>query len=199
MSKSEVTDEALIRRVFLEARSQNGWTERDVEPGKLVEAYNLAKMAPTSVNGQPMRLVFMRSKEAKERLQRALSPSNHSKLIDAPLALIVAYDVQFHDKLGSLFPHNPGVSKLFEGNRSAAEETAFRNGSLQAAYFIMALRAVGLDVSPISGFDRKLVQDEFLKDTSYEVNFLCGVGYGDSGKLFDRLPRLEFDEISSFV
>ncbi|WP_088306508.1 malonic semialdehyde reductase [Novosphingobium sp. B 225] len=192
-------DDALIRKMFLEARSQNGWIERDVAPEKLVEAHDIAKLAPTSVNGQPMRLVVLRSKAARERLRPSLPPSNYAKLLDAPLALIVAYDVHFYDRLEALFPHNLSVGKLFEGDRLAAEETAFRNGSMQAAYYIMALRAVGLDVAPISGFDKKKVQEEFFGGTTCEVNFLCGVGHGDPEMLFDRLPRLNFEEISSVI
>ena len=189
----------MIRRIFLEARSQNGWLEKDVELEKLVDAYNIAKMAPTSLNGQPMRLVVARSNAAKERLRPSLPPSNYAKLLEAPLALVIAYDVNFHNKLEYLFPHNPSASKLFEGNSLGASETAFRNGSMQGAYYLLALRAVGLDVSPISGFDKKKVQEEFFSGTTCEVNFLCGIGYGDPEKLFDRLPRLDFGEISIVI
>ena len=190
---------SMIRRIFLEARSQNGWLEKDVELEKLVDAYNIAKMAPTSLNGQPMRLVVARSNAAKERLRPSLPPSNYAKLLEAPLALVIAYDVNFHNKLEYLFPHNPSASKLFEGNSLGASETAFRNGSMQGAYYLLALRAVGLDVSPISGFDKKKVQEEFFSGTTCEVNFLCGIGYGDPEKLFDRLPRLDFGEISIVI
>lgn len=148
------------------------------------------------MNTQPMRLLFLRSPEAKERLKPALAPGNVEKVISAPVVAIIAHDMQFYSQLAKTFPHKPDAQQLFTNHSVAAETTAFRNGSLQGAYFMLALRAVGLDVGPMSGFDAVKVDAEFFADTSWRTNFLCGIGHGDPAKVFDRLPRLTFDEIT---
>ena len=146
------------------------------------------------MNTQPLRLLFLRSAEEKQRLQPALSPGNVEKVMTAPVVAHFCYDTQFHRKMAETFPHRPEASKMFEGSPGLAEATAFRNGSLQAAYLMLALRAVGLDVGPMSGFDADKVNAEFLATTSWRINMICGIGHGDPAKVFQRLPRLEFDD-----
>lgn len=189
-------DEPMLERLFLGARSQNGWSARPVSDETLRAAYDIAKWGPTSMNTQPMRLVILRSPEAKERLKPALAPGNVEKVTSAPVVAIIAHDMQFYTQLPKTFPHKPDAQNLFASNSVVAESTAFRNGSLQGAYFMLALRAVGLDVGPMSGFDAAKVDAEFFADTSWRANFLCGIGHGDPAKVFDRLPRLTFDEIT---
>lgn len=193
------THEATLERLFLAARSQNGWRAEPVPDDALRAAYDIAKWGPTSMNTQPMRLVFLGSLEAKERLKPALSPGNIEKVMTAPVVAIVAHDTQFHTQLPKTFPHNPGAPGMFANNAALSEVTAFRNGSLQGAYFMLALRAVGLDVGPMSGFDAAKVDAEFFGDSPWRANFLCGIGYGDPAKVLDRLPRLEFDEVAQWL
>ena len=188
-------DETMLERLFKSARSQNGWRDEPVGDAQLREAYDIAKWGPTSMNTQPMRIVLLRSKEAKARLAPALAPTNVDKMTSAPVVAIIAYDLEFYAKLPVTFPHNPNASAYFTGNPAAIEPTAFRNGSLQAAFFILALRAVGLDVGPMSGFDAAKVNEEFLGGSTWRVNMLCGIGRGDPTKVFDRSPRLSFDEV----
>lgn len=189
-------DEATLERLFKDARSHNGWTAEPVGDDKLLEAYDIAKWGPTSMNTQPMRLVFLRSHEAKERLKPSLSPGNIEKATSAPVVAIIAYDTEFHTHLSKTFPHKPDAADLFENNRSLRETTAFRNGSLQGAYFMLALRAVGLDVGPMSGFDAAKVDAEFFSASTWRANFLCCIGRGDTTKVFERLPRLAFDDVA---
>jgi 3-hydroxypropanoate dehydrogenase len=183
-----------LARLFLEARSQNGWTEEPVTDEALREAYDIAKWGPTSMNTQPMRLVLLRTHEAKERLKPALAPGNIEKVMSAPAVAIVAHDMQFYTRLPQTFPHNPDAAARFAGNPEASQATAFRNGTLQGAYFMIALRAVGLDVGPMSGFDADKVDREFFANSKWRTNFLCGIGRGNPSKLFDQLPRLDFEE-----
>lgn len=192
-------DNGLLQRLFTHARSQNGWREGAVGDDQLRAAYDLAKWGPTSMNAQPMRLVFLRSTAAKERLKPALAPGNVEKVMTAPIVAIIAFDTQFYTHLGRTFPHWPGAQDLFANNSRSAEETAFRNGTLQAAYYMLALRATGLDVSPISGFNAEKTDAEFFDKSSYRVNFICGIGSGDPTKVFERLPRLEFDEVADIL
>ena len=183
--------------LFKNARSQNGWSSDPVEESELRAAYDIAKWGPTSMNVQPMRILFLRSAAAKERLKPALAASNVAKVSTAPVVALIAYDLNFHEHLPRVFPHNPNAKALFSGNDTLAEATGFRNGTLQAAYFMLALRAVGLDVGPMSGFDSSKVNAEFYSGTTLRVNFICGIGHGDAAKVFTRLPRFEFDEIAS--
>ena len=193
------TDKTMLQRLFTQARSQNGWREGSVGDDQLRAAYDIAKWGPTSMNMQPMRLVFLRSGAAKERLRAALAAGNVEKAMTAPVVAIIAYDTHFYTNLGKTFPHWPGAQDLFSNNPKGAEETAFRNGTLQAAYYMLALRAVGFDVGPISGFDAEKVDAEFFAGSSHRVNFICGIGAGDPTKIFERLPRLEFDEVAAIL
>ncbi len=189
-------DEKALAQLFKEARSQNGWRPEPVSDEELRKAYDIAKWGPTSMNTQPMRVVFLRSAEAKERVKPALSPGNVEKVMSAPVVAVIAYDTEFHAHLPKIFPHNPNAQGIFTGNPAAIEPTAFRNGTLQAAYFMLALRAVGLDVGPMSGFDAAKVNEEFFANTSFRVNMLCGIGHGDPSKIFNRSPRLDFEKVT---
>jgi len=182
-----------LDQLFREARTHNAWLPRRVPIEALHEAYELARMGPTSANSSPARFVFLESEAAKARLLPALAPLNVEKTKAAPVTVIVAWDTEFYDKLPQLFPH-ADMRSYFVGNKPLIDETAFRNGSLQGGYFILAARAVGLDCGPMSGFDKAKVNAEFFPDGKWEVNFLCNLGYGDPSKLLPRNPRLEFEE-----
>ncbi|NKC32632.1 malonic semialdehyde reductase [Falsiroseomonas selenitidurans] len=190
---TQTLDEASLDRLFREARTQNKWQDRPVPDSKLEELYNLLKFAPTSANSSPARFIFVRTAEAKARLKQALSPGNVEKTMTAPVVAIIAHDTAFYDKLPFLFPHADARS-WFAGNPAFAETTAFRNGTLQGAYLILAARAVGLDAGPMSGFDNAKLDEVFLAGTSWKSNFLVNLGYGDPTGLFPRSPRLSFDE-----
>lgn len=187
-------DQAALDLLFGGARSQNGWQDRPVDEALLRQLYDLMKMGPTSLNGQPARLVFATSAEAKERVVAAVSPGNVDKTRSAPVVAIIGYDLDFPTRLPVLFPHNPAVAKLFEDKPDFTRETAFRNSAMQGAYLILAARALGLDCGPMSGFDAAKVEQAFFPEGRVKVNFLCGLGYGDPAKLFGRSPRLSFDE-----
>jgi 3-hydroxypropanoate dehydrogenase len=190
---TQALDTAALAALFTEARSQNGWTAEPVSDALLQQVYELARMGPTSVNCSPARFVFVRTPEGKERLKPALSPSNVDKTMTAPVTVIVAWDTAFYDKLPKLFPHadaRPWVA----GTPELAHETAFRNGTLQAAYLILAARSLGLDAGPMSGFDKAKVNAAFFEGTTWTANFLINLGHGDASKVFGRLPRLDFAE-----
>jgi 3-hydroxypropanoate dehydrogenase len=189
-------DKNCLDTLFLSARTQNGWLENPVSDAQLESIYELVKMGPTSGNSQPARIVFLRSAEAKERLRPALSPGNLAKTMSAPVVAIVAYDIEFHEKLPQLFPHNPGMKKGFDGDENLAKRqtAAFRNGTLTGGYLIMAVRAAGLDAGPMSGFDNARVDREFFPEGTIKSNFLCSIGTGEPAKVMDRLPRLSFQE-----
>ena len=192
-------DEAALEALFKDARSQNGWLDTPVTAQELEAAYDIAKWGPTSMNTQPMRVLFLRSQEAKSRLKPALSPTNIEKVMTAPVVAVIAYDTNFYDELSETFPHKPNASAYFLGNPATIEPTAFRNSSLQGAYFMLALRAVGLDVGPMSGFDNGVVNAEFFAESSWRANFLCGIGHGDPSKVFGRLPRLDFKKVARIL
>lgn len=194
-----LVDESALSVLFTQARAQNGWTSELVSEAQLKAAYDIAKWGPTSMNTQPMRLVFVRSEEAKARLKPALAPGNVEKTMTAPVVAIIAYDTSFHEHLPRLFPHNPNAKNLFAANEAMIHPTAFRNGTLQAAYFLLGLRAGGLDVGPMSGFDPAKVDAEFFAGTSFRSNFLCGIGHGNPAKVFPRSPRFEFEEIAELI
>jgi 3-hydroxypropanoate dehydrogenase len=160
----------------------------------LRQIYDLMQWGPTSANSSPTRIVFLRTPEAKERLRPALMPLNVDKTLQAPVTAILAYDLKFFDHLPKLFPHNPGMKDRFANAPELAQINAFRNGSIQGGYFILAARAVGLDCGPMSGFDNAKVDAEFFSSSSWKSNFLCNLGYGDHSRLFPRSPRLGFDE-----
>jgi len=191
-------DEAAIDQLFREARTHNGWQARPVSDELLREVVDLAKMGPTSANASPLRVVFVRTPEGKERLKPALSPGNVEKTMAAPVTAIIGHDLAFYELLPRLFPH-ADARAWFVGNEPFIEATAVRNGTLQGAYFILAARALGLDCGPMSGFDNAQVDAEFFAGTTIKSNFLVNLGYGDPAKLFPRSPRLDADEIARFV
>ena len=189
-------DNAALDLIFRKARTQNGWQNKPVSDEQLREVYELMKWGPTTMNSSPARILFLRTQEAKERLKPALTPGNTDKTMVAPVTAIIAYDTQFYELLPKLFPHNQNARGAFAGaeKKAMAEAAAFRNGSLQGAYFIIAARALGLECGPMSGFDNAKVDAEFFAGTSVKSNFLCSLGYGDPAKVMQRLPRLSFDE-----
>ena len=192
MAARTLDDEALDR-LFREARTAYGWTGEAVPDDEIRQLYDLVKLGPTSANSSPARFVFLRTPEARERLRPALSAGNLDKTLAAPVVAIVAYDPRFYDKLPELFPHADARS-WFAGNDALAEETAFRNSTLQGAYLIMAARAIGLDAGPMSGFDRALVDEAFFAANGWKSNFLVNLGRGDGTGVFPRAPRLAFED-----
>ncbi len=179
--------------LFNNARTHNKWKSEDVLSELLVKSYELTKMGPTAANCQPLRITFIKSREAKERLKPFLAAGNVEKTMNAPVVAILAYDTKFYEHLPFLFPHTDARS-WYEGNKAFAEETAFRNSTLQAGYFIVAARMVGLDCGPMSGFDAEGLNKEFFPDGRFKANFLCNLGYGDEAGLFPRSPRFEFSD-----
>jgi 3-hydroxypropanoate dehydrogenase len=192
--KSPISEEALDQ-LFREARTHSAWLPEPVPVELLRKAYELASLGPTSANSSPARFVFLTSPGAKARLKPALAPGNVEKMMAAPVTVIAAWDTEFHEKLPRLFPQFDARS-YFVGNQALIDETAFRNSSLQAAYFILAARALGLDCGPMSGFDADKLNAEFFPDGKWKVNLLCNLGYGDQSKLYPRNPRLDFEEAS---
>ena len=187
-----------MEQLFTAARTHNGWSDREVPDSLLERALDYAKWGPTSANCSPMRVAFVRSPQAKARLAPALSPGNHDKTMAAPATAIIAYDLNFPELLPHLYP-GADARSWFAGNDALIAETAFRNGTLQAGYFILALRAVGLDVGPMSGFDKAKVDAEFFPGAALRSNFLVNIGYGDASKLYPRGPRLAFEEIARMI
>ena len=188
-------DPAALKQLFLEARTHNKWQPKDVPDSVLRELVDVMKMGPTSANCSPARIVFVKSKAAKERLKPLLSPGNVDKTMSAPVTAIIGHDMAFYDHLPQLFPHADAKS-WFVGKPEHIGMTAFRNGSLQGAYLMLAARALGLDVGGMSGFDNDKVDAEFFKDTPVKSNFLCNIGYGDPAGLFARSPRFTFEEMA---
>jgi 3-hydroxypropanoate dehydrogenase len=180
--------------LFHEARTHSTWLDHPVTDETLRDLYNAMKFGPTSMNCTPARFLFLRSREAKERLRPFLMQANVDKTMAAPVTTIVAYDLKFYERLPQLFPHYPGAREIFANNADLAQITATRNGTLQGGYFIMAARALGLDCGPMSGFDNAKVDAEFFAGEPVKSNFLCNLGYGDASKLPPRNPRLEFEE-----
>jgi len=181
-----------LKQLFLDARTQNGFLDKPVSDEQLRELYDIAKMGATSMNTQPMRVIFLRTKEAKQRLAPALSPGNLDKTMAAPVTAIVARDMQFYEYMPEIW-HNPAARETFASNAIMAQATAIRNATLQGAYLMMAARALGLDCGPMSGFDAAKVNAEFFPDGRCQVDFLCNIGYGDPSKLFGRQPRHSFE------
>ena len=188
-------DEATLQLLFTEARTHYGWQDRDVAGETLKALYDIAKMGPTSMNQQPMRVIFVRSKDAKDRLEPALFEANRPKMRSAPVTAIIAHDLNFWEELPTVFPPNPDAQNIFKDNATAAQVNAFRNGTLQGAYVMLAARAVGLDVGGMSGFDNAKLDEEFFHGTSVKSNFLVNLGYADTSKIFRRLPRLDFETV----
>ena len=188
-------DAPALDHIFRQARTHNA-ISGPVSDAQLGEVYDLAKWGPTTMNTQPMRIVFVRSQAAKEKLRPALSPGNLDKTMAAPVTAIIAFDLEFYENLPKAFPHRPDAINGFKGEdkKSGNERTAFRNGSLQGAYFIIAARALGLDCGPMSGFDNAKVDAAFFPDGRWKSNFLINLGKGDPAKLMPRNPRLTFEE-----
>ncbi len=189
---SAILSDAALDQVFRAARSHSRWRDEPVSDVLLQAVYDLAKMGPTSANCQPMRVVFVKSDEAKQRLKPHLSAGNVDKTMAAPATAIVAYDLDFAEKLPELFPHTD--ARAWFADPKKAGETAFRNGSLQGAYLMLAARALGLDCGPMSGFDNAGVDAAFFAGTNVKSNFLCNLGYGEAAALHPRHPRPAFDE-----
>ncbi len=184
-------DPAAIDQLFLKARSHNGWTSQPVDDATLHEIWNLLRWAPTSANCCPLRVVFVKGAAAKAKLLSCVATGNVEKTRSAPVTAILAMDAEFHEQLPKLFPHADARS-WFAGNQPLIDESAFRNSSLQCAYFMLAARALGLDCGPMSGFDKAAVDREFLAGTTWRSNMLCNLGHGDTTALFPRSPRFEF-------
>jgi 3-hydroxypropanoate dehydrogenase len=188
------SEAGLLAQLFREARTFSAWQQRPVPEEAVEAAFALAQLGPTSANCQPMRLLLVKSAEGKERLLPCVSAGNYRKVETAPLTAIVAYDIAFFDRLPILFPHTDARS-WFAANEPLASDTALRNSSLQGAYFMLALRAQGLDCGPMSGFDAEKLNTAFFPDGQWHANFLLNIGYGDRDALRPRLPRLKFDEV----
>jgi 3-hydroxypropanoate dehydrogenase len=192
-------DGAALDTLLRKARTQNGWLPTPVSDAELRAIYDVMKWGPTSANCGPARLLFLRTPEAKARLLPALSPGNVDKTKAAPVTAIIGYDTRFYELMVKLFPHRPDMADNFKNNPPLAQITAFRNGTLQGAYFMLAARAVGLDIGGMSGFDNAKVDAEFFPDGRVKSNFLCNVGHGDPSKVLPRLPRLDFEEACTLL
>jgi 3-hydroxypropanoate dehydrogenase len=193
-------DAAALDHLFRKARTHNSFSG-EVTDAQLRAIWDIMKFGPTTGNSQPLRILFLRSKEAKERLKPALSPGNQEKTMGAPVTAILAYDLEFYELLPRLFPHNPAMKNAFAGEEKKAhtETAALRNSSLQGAYFILVARALDIDTGPMSGFNNAAVDKEFFAGTTWKSNFLCNLGKGDASKIFQRNPRLEFDEACKII
>lgn len=196
---SQGLDDAGLNLLFREARSHNAWTDEPISDVTVQAVYDLARWGATTANSCPARFVFLKSDEAKERLKPHLIETNVDKAMTAPVVVIIAHDIEFYEKIPQLFPHNPDARDWFSWSTEFAEQTAFRNGSLQGAYLMLAARALGLDCGPMSGFDNPGVDAEFFGGTTHKSNFICGLGHGDKSGLFDRSPRLSFDEACQLI
>ena len=189
-------DDKALDRILRNARTHNGWLPKPVSDDQLRALHGLLKWGPTSANTQPARFVFVRTREGKERLRPALSAGNTEKTMSAPVTAIVAYDSEFYEHLPKHFPHDQTAIHWFkgEGKEAVAAATAFRNGTLQGAYLMIAARALGLDCGAMSGFDNAVVDRNFFPDGRFKTNFLCNIGYGDESKIFARSPRMNFED-----
>ena len=186
--------QAAFDQIFFDAHTNNAWQDKPVSDELLHRLYETLRMAPTSMNCSPARIVFVKTKTAKEKLDTALMEGNRAKTMAAPVTAIIGYDTRFYENLPKLFPANLKGRDLFASDAALAGITAFRNGTLQGAYLIIAARALGLDCGPMSGFDNARVDELFFADTSLKSNFLCNLGYGDPKGVYPRNPRLAFDE-----
>ena len=198
MSDERIINDRAMDILFRDARTYNGWLDKDVSDVTLKALHDLVKYGPTSANCCPMRVKFLKSDEAKQRLKPHLMEGNVDKTMDAPVVAILANDLEFYEKLPKLFPHTDAKS-WFVGNDDLIKATAMRNGTLQGGYFILAARGLGLDCGPMSGFDTDAVKSEFFPDDNFEVNFLCSLGHGDESTIFERSPRYEFDEVCEIL
>ena len=196
--RGQALDASAIAQLFTEARTHNAFHDLSVPDALLRKALDLAKMGPTAANGQPLRVLFLRSTQAKMRLRPALMPGNVGKTMAAPVVAVMGYDVEFYEHLPFLLPHVDAKS-WFAGNPDFAARSAAQNGTLQIAYFILALRAVGLDAGPMTGFDPAKVEQEFFPDGKIRANVLINIGYGDDAKLFPRSPRFSFNQMATIL
>jgi 3-hydroxypropanoate dehydrogenase len=195
---TERIEDTCLDQIFREARTHNAWLDKDVPDALLHELVDLAKLGPTSANCSPARILFVKSQVAKEKLKPHLSEGNRDKTMKAPVCAIIGYDLDFYEHLPKLFPHTDARS-WFAGDEQKIFDTAFRNGTLQGAYLIVAARALGLDCGPMSGFDSKGVDRDFFAGTNTRSNFLCNLGFGDGAKLLPRSPRFAFDEMARIL
>src|SRR4051812_37760777 len=196
---SNVLSSEALGQIFREARTHNAWLDKPVEDDLLKQAYDLAKMGPTSANMCPLRIVFVKSREGKEKLRPALDAGNVDKTMKAPVTAIIGMDVHFYEQLPKLFPHADAKAWFKDLPENVLEHIALRNSSLQGAYFMLAARSQGLDCGPMSGFNNAKVDEVFFAGTTVKSNFLCSLGYGDASKLYPRSPRLSFDEACKVV
>jgi 3-hydroxypropanoate dehydrogenase len=190
--------EAALSQLFTGARTRNAWSDRAVPEALLRQLYDLTKFGPTAVNATPARFLFITSPEAKARLAPLMAEQNRAKTLQAPVNVIIGQDIEFHEQLPKLFPHAPGAKDWF-ADEAGRRESAFRNASLQGGYFLLAARALGLDVGPMSGFDPEGVKAEFFGGTTVEPNFIVNLGYGTDENLFPRSPRLSFEEAARIL
>lgn len=191
-------DDASIDLILRDARSHYAWTDKPVSTELLQAIYDITIAGPTSMNTCPARFVFVTSDEGKQRLSKSLKPKNVEKMIHAPVTAIIAWDPEFWKELPFLFPHENRVP-FFEGKPEYCHDTAYRNSTLQGAYFMIAARALGLDVGAMSGFSNEIVDQEFFADNGWKSNFLCNIGYADETALFQKLPRFSFEQACSFL
>ena len=191
-------DDNSLDIIFRNARTYSTWTDKIVSTELLKKVYDLAKMGATSANCSPMRVIFVQSAAAKEKLKLCLAEGNVAKTMAAPVTALIAADDEFYNKLPTLFPHADAKS-WFVGNDELIKATSFRNSTLQGAYLMLAARACGLDCGPMSGFNNQLLDDTFFKGTKYKSNFICNLGYGDEKGLFPRSPRFDFDEVCKII
>jgi len=194
-----ILDQSALDQLFCAARTHNAWQSRPVEDELLLRVYNSMRMGPTSANCSPARIVFVTSEAAKAKLKPALSGGNLAKTMAAPVTAIIGYDLHFYEKMPQLFPHDLSARSWFDKDEATAFSAAFRNGTLQGAYLMLAARAYGLDCGPMSGFDNEMVDKLFFAGTHVKSNFLCNLGYGDPAGIFPRSPRLSFDEACSII
>ena len=191
-------DNNALDLILTGSRSHYAWTDKPVSEEQIKRMYEITKMGPTSMNSCPARIVFVTSSEGKERIAKALKPTNVAKMMGAPVTAIIAYDTEFWRELLRLFPHEDRRGH-FSDDPAYAETTAFRNSTLQGGYLMIAARAIGLDVGAMSGFSNEIIDQEFFAGTSLKSNFLCNIGYADESALFQRLPRFDFNDVCRFV
>lgn len=196
---SGILDDRALDIVFRNARTHNEWFDDPVTDDDLRAIFEAMKFGPTTANSSPARFVFLRSRESREKLAPHLSEGNREKTLRAPMCAIVAYDLEFYERLDRLFPHDRTARSWFAGKDEHIRVTALRNGSLQGAYFIIAARSLGFDCGPMSGFDNDGVDAAFFAGSGWRSNFLCNLGHGDASKLFPRNPRLDFDDACRIV
>ncbi|MDA8746757.1 malonic semialdehyde reductase [Litoreibacter sp.] len=197
-ARKDRLDDDAIDLILRDARSHYAWTERPISDEMLRTLYDITINGPTSMNTCPARFVFVRSAQAKARLATSMKPMNVPKMMGAPVTAIIAWDPDYWQRLDFLFPHDDR-KPLFEGREDYAYDTAYRNSTLQGAYFMIAARAMGLDVGAMSGFSNAAVDAEFFAENGWKSNFLCNIGYADETALFQKLPRFEFDDICEIM